>query len=350
MSEVCPDLPRELDAPVLAMLAKKPRARPSSAGAAVAAIIARVPDGKVDHAAADAKAEPGSFERALERREADTITIPGRKGRSRGDEPAASPAGVAVASTPSEEGPAVSSAIKTAGPALQQVAERESTSYPPALDGTLPPDAPEPPPEGAEPAPEAQATGAANAPAMSADGRFAISSKGNTIKVWDLRTGQAIHTFQGQPGAVPVPQADKAEAPVRGAPAKRTGRNAGARTWAALGVGAALLGAGAWRLGTRTPAPPLATAEPTSAPSPGDGIPSNVTLHLAVTPADADVMLDGLRAGKASEPLVLPRSSRRSALRIEKRGFEAQTLYVVPDHDRSLPPVVLRAEPEPPLR
>ncbi len=36
MSEVCPDLPKELDAPVLAMLAKKPDRRPKSAGAAVA--------------------------------------------------------------------------------------------------------------------------------------------------------------------------------------------------------------------------------------------------------------------------------------------------------------------------
>ena len=32
MSEVCPDLPRELDAPVLAMLAKKPRDRPELGG------------------------------------------------------------------------------------------------------------------------------------------------------------------------------------------------------------------------------------------------------------------------------------------------------------------------------
>lgn len=38
MSDVAKDLPRELDAPVLAMLAKQPKARPASAGEAIAAL------------------------------------------------------------------------------------------------------------------------------------------------------------------------------------------------------------------------------------------------------------------------------------------------------------------------
>jgi hypothetical protein len=68
-----------------------------------------------------------------------------------------------------------------------------------------------------------------------------------------------------------------------------------------------------------------------------------VTIRLAVTPADADVLLDGLRAGSASEPLVLPRSARRTAIRFEKRGFEAETAWIIPDRDADLPPIVLRA-------
>ena len=40
LSSVCPDLPRELDAPVLAMLEKEPKHRPNSAGEAVAALVA----------------------------------------------------------------------------------------------------------------------------------------------------------------------------------------------------------------------------------------------------------------------------------------------------------------------
>jgi hypothetical protein len=76
-------------------------------------------------------------------------------------------------------------------------------------------------------------------------------------------------------------------------------------------------------------------------------LPGKVTLHLAVTPPDADVIVEGLRAGKASEPLVLPRSARGCTVRIEKRGFEAQTLYIVPDRDADLPPMVLLAAPPP---
>jgi len=41
MSRVCPDLPAALDAPVLAMLEKRPRNRPASAGEAVAALVTR---------------------------------------------------------------------------------------------------------------------------------------------------------------------------------------------------------------------------------------------------------------------------------------------------------------------
>ncbi|MDI1450367.1 serine/threonine-protein kinase [Polyangium sp. 6x1] len=41
MASVCPDLPTALDAPVLAMLEKRPRNRPASAGEAVAALVAQ---------------------------------------------------------------------------------------------------------------------------------------------------------------------------------------------------------------------------------------------------------------------------------------------------------------------
>jgi hypothetical protein len=67
-----------------------------------------------------------------------------------------------------------------------------------------------------------------------------------------------------------------------------------------------------------------------------------VIVRLAVTPPDADVFVDGLRAGSASEPLELPRSTRSRTLRFEKRGFEPHSQEIVPDHDRDLPPVALR--------
>jgi hypothetical protein len=70
-----------------------------------------------------------------------------------------------------------------------------------------------------------------------------------------------------------------------------------------------------------------------------------VTIRLVVTPADADVIVDGLRVGSASQPLVLPRSDQSRAIRIEKEGYEAQTLWIAPDHDLELPPLALRTAP-----
>jgi hypothetical protein len=115
-------------------------------------------------------------------------------------------------------------------------------------------------------------------------------------------------------------------------PPKREGR---VRSWTMIAAAAVIVVVAASLLRAPSPAPPSAAAEPKA----------SVTLRFAVTPADADVILDGVRAGKASEPLVLPRSDRRSALRIEKGGFEAQTLWIVPDRDAELPPIALRAAP-----
>src|SRR5262249_39591395 len=86
------------------------------------------------------------------------------------------------------------------------------------------------------------------APAMTPDGRLALSTKGNTIKVWALRTGQAVHTFQGTAAVVPSRTDVGGGAPApRPAPAraKQSGRP---RTWAmitgaAIVVGAAILAA-----------------------------------------------------------------------------------------------------------
>jgi len=57
MSSVCADLPPELDAPVLAMVAKRPSARPSSAGKAVEALIDQA---AMSGQAATVRLDPGS--------------------------------------------------------------------------------------------------------------------------------------------------------------------------------------------------------------------------------------------------------------------------------------------------
>jgi eukaryotic-like serine/threonine-protein kinase len=59
LSSVCPDLPPAIDAPVLAMLAKRPEDRPPSAGEAVAAFGARAKELGLDRQTEVASREPG---------------------------------------------------------------------------------------------------------------------------------------------------------------------------------------------------------------------------------------------------------------------------------------------------
>ena len=354
MSDVRPALPKELDAPVLAMLAKKPRDRPDSAGAAVAALAERIQGSSDGRAGTSAPAQPDTrregaaaqdappAERPRPAHEVATVAVRGRK-----NEPptavggaAVGGAGVAVASTPSEERTGIQGPIEATelvvGPKDDRSSQSEAartTEEPPATPPASIDATPETPPEApAEPM----------IPAATADGRFALSSKGNTIKVWDMRTGKAVHTFAGQPGSVsdPAPRAPRTKG-ARTAPAAPAPRW---RSWAAIAAAGAIGAAAAALAGrSHTPPAPIATAEPAATPGPPDHLPRTVTLRFAVTPPDADVLLDGLRAGKASEPLELPRSDRRTAIRIEKPGYETETLWIVPDRDAELPPIVLRA-------
>ena len=283
MSEVCPEVPKDLDAPVLAMLAKRPSQRPSSASEAIAAIaaIAEAAAVRDGDRAAEAAGEACVMERADATR-ADAAPATDADGSSRG---------------PGD----------TSVPVVIPVGD-DASSLP--------------------------------VPATTADGRFAISSKGSTIKVWDMRTGQAVHTFQGQ--AIPAPGEPTPAGPVLVASdgastlrspassgAKRRGRS---RSWALI-AGAAAIVAGFAVLQRGRSASPVSA---TSAPS------GHVTVHLAVTPADADVVLDGRRIGTASEPLVLPRSDAPRSLRVEKPGFEPYTLWILPDRDFTAAPVDLR--------
>lgn len=63
MSKMCPELPPELDAPVLEMLAKRPGARPSSAGQAVAALAERARSLGLDVEEAPATPAPDALAR-----------------------------------------------------------------------------------------------------------------------------------------------------------------------------------------------------------------------------------------------------------------------------------------------
>ena len=100
--------------------------------------------------------------------------------------------------------------------------------------------------------------------------------------------------------------------------------------------------------GDRKPAP-AESAPPASPASTATAPPSaSVTIHLTVTPPDADVFVDDLRAGSAGNPLLLKRSDQSRIIRIEKAGYEPQSQRLTPDHDQDLGPIALRAAAAPP--
>jgi hypothetical protein len=106
MSSVRADLPPELDAPVLAMLAKRPGARPKSAGEAVAALaeVARTLGLDRDDAAATSAGAPGA---ASSSAGAETVEVPSRP-RAGPDEAtvAVAPPASGDADRPGESAPA----------------------------------------------------------------------------------------------------------------------------------------------------------------------------------------------------------------------------------------------------
>jgi serine/threonine-protein kinase len=114
------------------------------------------------------------------------------------------------------------------------------------------------------------------------------------------------------------------------------------RLVAAAAIGGLALGVIAAARSMLAPAPATPSATPEApAGSITATAASEVTVRLTVSPSSAEVRINDRRAGSASDPLVLPRSDKSLALRLEKDGYEPQTLWITPDRDRELPPVVL---------
>jgi serine/threonine-protein kinase len=285
MSLVNPELPKELDAPVLSMLAKSPNARPGSAGEAVAALIERAAAiGIVDGGAATPASDPSSFERALAKRDAATVADT--------HAPAAETSSPVVITVAPSEGDAASARTVLAASS--------------AASGTLV--------SGGKPA--------ALTPTVA------------------MPPAAASERPEAAPSDAPPP---RPEPPPRHAPPSRTP----AWPFAAVAAAAAIAAVIATQRGGGKPATGAAesaSVAPSAAPA---ATPAKVTIRLTVTPPDADVILDGMRVGAARDPLVLPRSDQTRAIRVEKAGFEAQALWIVPDRDLELPPIALRAAPAP---
>ncbi len=77
--------------------------------------------------------------------------------------------------------------------------------------------------------------------------------------------------------------------------------------------------------------------------------PATITLRATVTPADARILVDGRDAGGAGDAILLPREKKEHAVRIERKGYESQTMWVTAEADKRLGPITLLTHAVPPV-
>ena len=274
MSSVRPELPSELDAPVLAMLAKKAKRRPASAGAAVAALAtAAARGGAVEAAASDQAARnevgqrDGTSGEANEFESARTARVSSRD-----------------VATSDEAGPRRET--RSAG----LTGSDGATS---AVGGEL-----------AEPVQVARAA--------TLEGVQAVVPKHLSPRRWMV-------------GALAV------------------GAIGGLGYWAVGGGTSRGSEAAEMRPNDSTRAPAVSATALASASASNAGLSAEITVRLDVQPRDARVTVDDGPGASAATPVTLPRSADHHAIRIDKEGYESQTLWVTADRDRQLPRIVLTA-------
>jgi len=118
----------------------------------------------------------------------------------------------------------------------------------------------------------------------------------------------------------------------------------------AIGI-VALLGSGILYLRRSQATPTSTTVESVPSQTPKVVIPevSTITLRATVTPADARILVDGRDVGGAGEAIVLPREKKEHAVRIERKGYESQTMWGTADTDKRLGPITLLIHALPPV-
>ncbi len=295
MSSVCPDLPLELDAPVLAMLEKDPKNRPSSAGEAVAALVACA-----------AKLGPEAI-----------AAVPSRSPR------------VASAKAPRKDRGALEAAAspRAAGPSHQ------GTTVTVMGVGTAPNGAPASPLESASTLPansSVESAESAGRSAQSTEGLSAIETSSAMQRLgrsrrWRFAAGAAAMSLVGFTiwsfNRPPPRDHNGAEASLRSA---------------------------------IEPTAPVPSALPFAMPAeptvkPDLVAPQLVEVRLATLPADVEVWLGDRKLGSSAAPLTLPRGSDNVVLSLKKAGFRDESLRLVPDRNQSrevtLAPVSVRREP-----
>ncbi len=320
MSSVSAEVPPGLDAPVLAMLEKRPQDRPASAGKAVAALAARARELGIERAAGPTLAElamdGSSTRRTGPQFTGTTVTIH------------RDPAGAAgVQTTPRPRADPLSKTERA--PTSAPTSEAESPYREPSATRDAP----------------SGSTGAAstlvsNAPPVE-------QSSSPTESVSTLETASAIE---------------------RRTRVRRFQLAAGAAVALAAGFSLWAIGRPAHPVGSRpqsadvpsvtsvplpppAPPPPAASdAEPVVKPEIAS---PEVAVRLTTRPADVEAWLGDRKLGTAPGPVSVPRGSSRIELRLKKPGFNDETVALTPDRDQPLeatlsPLVPRKSTPRPP--
>jgi serine/threonine protein kinase len=309
LSEVCDDLPAELDAPVLAMLEKRPSDRPASAGKAVAALVERAKRVGLDRPGAPVA---GSSSR-------DRTTLPAEE-----DPVWSNPTVVDGRAGDAEASPVVEQGgdhAHEASPRSSEATRQSPGNEPRARAGVA-------------------EEGAANGPSteelsvIETDGARAKLGGSSRLKigaalVGTLAVGISLWALGPRASSSALPES---------ASSMSAAKASASSTSAAPSESAPVV----------SPAS-AAIAEPQVKPS--DALPARVELRLSTRPAEVEVWLGDQKLGSSASPLSLVRGSERVELRLRRPGFKEETVIVTPDHDQvldaALTPIAARPAPKP---
>jgi serine/threonine-protein kinase len=320
MSSLRADLPSELDAPVLAMLHKRPKDRPPTAGRAVADLADCARRLGLERVNALAVLAVNVAKEAQDRLEGAEDTMH-----------------------------AVGQPMPWQVPTLPRVAPTRTTPQNPELSVTTPP------PSGApllrEPRGNVVTTLATPklpfADVESSDDGVAGRSGPSTEGLAAVETGSSFArlggTFRRRLLAVAVAGIAGGVsiwALGRGSGDPRTESPAGAGIVTSVPLSA--MDPGPSPNPARHPAaiaPTSAAAAPTEAmvtTAVSAALPETIEVRLSTRPSDVEVWFGDQRVGTSSEPIFVPRGSGRVELQLKKRGFKDKGIELTPDRNQSL--------------
>lgn len=315
MSSVCSDLPPELDAPVLAMLEKKPENRPASAGEAAAALIACAKKLGVDRSSEVASRGPSARFAAAR--------TPG--------------------AAPLHQGTTQAIAPRRPGQVEAIVAKERTPEAALEIASTLASDA------GTGDAGSAGNTEGTD----SAEGADGIAHRTGSAPITEVplavETSSAIarigraRRWKAAAGALVVIAVGLSIGVLARSP--RSDREGAATGLELPAVSAALVPATPKAVNVAEPIVKPETAELLAKPEAAEV----VEVRLSTRPADVEVWLGNRKLGSSAGPVTLPRGSERVELRLKKAGFQSEIVRLTPDQNRSadatLAPLPGRGEP-----